>query len=59
MKLSTKKTRELYSAISEEIMTYRIWAAKQPSITGYRVEKDLFYLTNRVWSNVEKALGLK
>lgn len=60
MRLSARKTTELFNAISNEIMDYRIAIQRErcETVTPDRVEKDLFYLTNRVWSNVQKTLGI-
>ncbi len=57
MKMSVRKKNDLYMAIANELLDYRILVQKKP-IDGSIVEKDLFYLTNRIWANVEKVLGL-
>lgn len=61
MKLSTKKIAALYRAIEDEIVDYRIVVMKErkKTFTPERVEEDLFYLMNRVWSNVQKTLGIR
>ena len=57
MKMSAKKRQELYEAIANELMDYRI-AVQKKAVNGAIVEEDLYYMTNRIWANVEKVLGL-
>lgn len=61
MRISTKKLTELYKAIDGEISDYRIQIMRErmETFSPSRVEKDLFYLSNRVWHRVSKVLGVQ
>ncbi len=58
MKLSEKKQAALYRAIADTMIDFRISITKKTSDEVKDIDGQLFYLTNRIWSSVERALGL-
>ncbi len=63
MKLSTKKATALYAAIHETVFQYRVERklvadGRKSSIVSGDIDQDMFYLTNRIHTAVEVALGI-
>ncbi len=58
MKLSEKRSSELYSAIREPIIDLRIHTQNHAP-NAEKMDELLFKVEQQIWRNVEKALNLK
>lgn len=58
MEMSATRRTALYNAVAEEIMQYRITMKQGATFTRESVDADMFYLSNRIWNNIEKTLKL-
>lgn len=59
MKASVKKLNDVYNAISDTVMEYRLArkSERKSSIVSNDIDADLFYLTNRIWDKVESVIA--
>ena len=58
MKMSYKKTSELYSSISDPVMDLRIEIGTH-EITRNDLDNKLFKLQSKIWERVHKTLNLE
>ena len=58
MRISDKKQTALYSAIHDEFMNLRIDLKRKPLHEQEDLDSSLYYLMNRIWSQIESVLKL-
>ena len=58
MRLSEKKSAELYNAIVDPIMDRRVDVSRFGSPSGEELDAMLFKLAREIWAKVHKALNL-
>ncbi len=59
MKLSEKRSSELYSAIREPIMDLRISVKSSGETSSEYLDEKLFTLEQQIWRKVKKSMDLK
>lgn len=58
MKISIKRQTKLYKCIADEIMDYRLILMRLKP-THETMDRDLFYLSNRIWKKVCKVFNIE
>jgi len=59
MRLSEKKSNELYDAMSDEIMKERVKVRmNDKSLSAEQVDEMLYMLEHKIWPRIKKALNL-
>jgi len=59
MRMSEKKRMELYNAISERIMGFRIGIKTNPPTNDNSLDDRLFRLELDIWKGLKKSLNIE